>query len=384
MAKRVLERIDGLTAKKAAGRGRTVRQAVRPSAALDPAEAQDGYDTDQALRESETRARALIEASPDILMRVTREGMHIEVHVPERVAALFPRGQERLVGKNVADIFEPELAREHERCRCTAIDTGKMQRWQYSVHLDGRMRHLEARFVRSGDDEVVIAVSDVTERVDFEREAVNSIERERSRIGRDLHDGLGQLLTGVKLILEPVKKHVNAAGSAKIEQALELINLAIAQTSELARGLSPVSKDGGFTFANALEQLAKQAGKFFHIKCSVTHRDLPDDLDEELAINLYRIAQEALTNSVKHGRSTEVQIHCRAETDLLVLVIEDDGAGIPEDCIRGMGMHSMHCRARAIGGELLVGPGARGGTVVRCVCPLSERAEANRRRSRAC
>jgi signal transduction histidine kinase len=308
-----------------------------------------------------------------MLLRVSREGRYLDVHIPENFAAFLPMSEASFLGKRVGDLFDAEFAHEHERYVLRAIETGEMQRWQYSSRLEGRRRYLEARFVSSGEDEVVVAVSDVTDRVELEREAVNAIERERSRIGRDLHDGLGQLLTGVKLMLEPVKRQMaGTEGQAKVnvERALELITLAIAQTSELARGLSPMPQEAGFTFANALEDLAKQATKFFNVRCTATHDDVPDRLGNERSINLYRIAQEAVTNAVKHGKASRVDIDCRAANGRLVLSVQDDGIGIADADGRGMGMQIMHYRARALDGELSVSPGPTRGTLVRCVCPL--------------
>ncbi len=335
-------------------------------------------DPRRALRESEARSRALMQACPDMLMRVQRDGCHIDVHIPENIAQFLPMGRDAFLGKRTSEIFEPEFAAEHERLLVRALETGKTQRWQYSRRINGQTRYLEARFVRSGDDEVVIAITDVTDRVDLEREAVNAIERERNRIGRDLHDGLGQLLTGIKLILEPVRKQLetqpeagSASASANVEQALELIGTAIAQTSELARGLSPMPKDGGFTFAGALEQLAAQATRFFRIDCAVTCEGVPDDLGDERSINLYRIAQEALTNAVRHGQAANVRIDCRRLRRRLMLTIEDDGVGFAEPAGPGMGLHIMHYRARALGGEVMVGARDEGGTRVRCYCPLA-------------
>ncbi len=363
---------------------RRMRQGEASSRENGPAVPQGGRERDEpgqrdalkALRESEARSRALMQACPDMLMRVNRDGYHIDVHIPENIAQFLPMGLDSFVGKRTSEIFEPEFAREHDRLLVRALETGKTQRWQYSRRIQGKTRYLESRFVRSGEDEVVIAVTDVTDRVDLEREAVNAIERERNRIGRDLHDGLGQLLTGIKLILEPVRKQLaaqsgGATASANVEQALELIGTAIAQTSELARGLSPMPKDGGFTFAGALEQLATQATRFFRIDCSVSCEGVPDDLGDERSINLYRIAQEALTNAVRHGRATNVRIDCRRLRRRLVLTIEDDGVGIREPAGPGMGLHIMHYRARALGGEVIIDGREEGGTRVRCFCPLA-------------
>src|SRR5690606_10340454 len=237
------------------------------------------HRAEQALRASEARSRALTLANPDMLVRVSRDGEYLDVHIPPGVAENLPFSRDYFLGRNVAELFEPEFAEAHTRYRDKALRTGKVQLWQYARMAGGRMRYIDARFHRSGEDEVVVAITDVTNRVDLEREVVNSVERERNMIGHDLHDGLGQLPTGVKLMLEPLKKKLIVADPRdrkSLNQALDLLNQAIAQTSELARGLSPVPRDGGFTLANALQQLARRTEEFFGITCRVVQSDVSD------------------------------------------------------------------------------------------------------------
>ncbi|MBN1239027.1 MAG: PAS domain-containing protein [Gammaproteobacteria bacterium] len=335
----------------------------------------DRHRAEQELRASEARIRALMEANPDMLVRVSRDGDYLDVHIPPGVSKNLPFGPEHFHGHNVAELFEPEFAEAHARYRRKALETGEVQLWQYARMAGGRTRYIDARFHRSGDDEVVVAVTDVTERVDLEREVVNSVERERNMIGHDLHDGLGQLLTGVKLMLEPLKRNLSAADprdANALSQAVDLLNQAIAQTSELARGLSPVPRDGGCTLANALQQLARRTEEFFNISCCVARSDVADGLNEECSNNLYRIAQEAITNAAKHGKATRVELRCYVRNGRQVLEIEDNGEGMsePKANARGMGMHIMQYRARAIGGQAVVRCRDGGGVIVSCSCPV--------------
>jgi two-component system, LuxR family, sensor kinase FixL len=333
------------------------------------------YRAEEDLRASEARIRALMKANPDMLVRVSRDGEYLDVHIPENVADNLPFRQDRFLGRNVSELFEPEFAAAHERYRRKALETGEVQLWQYARTARGTMRYIDARFHRSGDDEVVVAVTDVTNRVDLEREIVNSVERERNMIGHDLHDGLGQLLTGVKLMLEPLKRRLAAADpkdGKSLQQAVDLLNQAIAQTSELARGLSPVPRDGGFTLANALQQLARRTEEFFGITCRVENADVSKDLTEECSNNLYRIAQEAITNAAKHGNATHIELRCSIESGRQVLTVEDNGTGMwePKASSRGMGLHIMQYRARAIGGEAVLRCRPGGGVIVSCSCPV--------------
>ncbi len=335
---------------------------------------------EQALRDSETRMRALLDANPDLIVRLTRDGTYLDVHTTDpRVHYHLPLTMHDFIGRNVGELFEPEFAREHERYRHLALETGQMQRWEY-VRKDpwGSPRHIEARFVKSGDDEVVVTVRDFTERVELEREVIASGERERTRIGQDLHDGLAQLLIGVRLLLSALRDKLTLSGSPHhddADRAVDLVSRAIAQTSELAHGLSPIPKRG--RLSDALRQLAQESEKLLGVHCDVAFHCVgtPPTLSETTATHLYRIAQEAITNAVKHGKATQIEVRCTTEPGRLELTVADDGTGIPTGATEGdgLGLHIMSYRARAIGGDLSVVARAGGGTLVRCQAPLPAR-----------
>ena len=328
---------------------------------------------EQALRDSETRMRALLDANPDLIVRLTRDGTYLEVHSTDpRVSYHLPLTMDDFIGRKVSEMFEPEFAREHERYRYAALATGQVQIWEY-VRKDpwGSNRHIEARFVKSGDDEVVVTVRDFTERVELEREVIASGERERTRIGQDLHDGLAQLLIGVRLLLSALRDKLSLSGSPHsddADSAVELVSRAITQTSELAHGLSPIPKRG--RLSDALLQLGQQSEKLLGVRCDVAClcTGLPQTLSPTTATHLYRITQEAITNAVKHGKATRIEINCSTNQGRIELTVADNGIGISADANErgGLGMHIMNYRARAVGGDISIAPRAGGGTIVRC------------------
>ena len=336
---------------------------------------------EQALRESESRTRALLDANPDLIVRLARDGTYLDVHSTDpRVNYHLPLTMNDFIGRKVSEMFEPEFAREHERYRYAALATGQVQRWEY-VRKDpwGSARHIEARFVKSGDDEVVVTVRDFTDRVELEREVIASGERERTRIGQDLHDGLAQLLIGVRLLLTALRDKLTLSGSPHgddADRAVDLVSRAIEQTSELAHGLSPIPKRG--RLSDALRQLGQESEKLLGVCCEVNCEccGAQPMLSETTATHLYRIAQEAITNGVKHGRATRIAITCMI-AEGLELTVTDNGMGIPPGASErgGLGLHIMSYRARAIGGDLSVVALAGGGTLVRCHAPLPLRAQ---------
>lgn len=337
------------------------------------------YQAELALRASEARLRAMMDAHPDSIIRVTRDGLYLDAHVPEEVTRRLGYSADQFVGKRVDEIFEPEFARMHAYYRQAALENGGVQKWEFARVLNGRRRFIEARFVPVGENEVTITITDVTDRIDLERQVVQMVERERYKIGHDLHDGLGQILTGVKLMLEPLRRKLSAAAdpdARNLQQAVDLINQAIAQTSELARGLSPVPREAGATLGHALEELAKRSQSVFGVECRVeAPARFDENLSEQCANNLYRIAQEAVTNAVKHGNATEIDIRARVGRHGLMLTVEDNGRGFcaQRSTSGGMGLHIMRYRARAIGGELKIGNRTGGGAYVSCWCPFGRR-----------
>jgi PAS domain S-box-containing protein len=329
---------------------------------------------EQALQESERRVRALLDANPDLIVRVTRDGRYLDMHCPDpKIAQYLPAPPQDFIGRNVNDIFDPEFARLHEQYRLKALSTGELQRWEYVRPVRGSDRYIEARIVKSGDDEVVITTRDITQSVELERQVVASVERERARIGHDLHDGLAQLLTGVKLLMKALTDKLEAEGSkhtAEGRRATELISRAIGQTGELAQGLSPIRRGG--RLSDALRQLAGVSEQLFGVRCRVRADELAVEPSEHTAAQLYRIAQEAISNAAKHGRATVIDIRCERRKQHLVLSVLDNGTGLVEmpPAGGGMGLHIMQYRARSIGGELSIAARPQGGTAVRCLLPL--------------
>lgn len=327
-----------------------------------------------ALRDSEARVRALLDAMPDMVLRIDRSGRHLDVYVSEAAFPQLPYRPDEIVGRTTAELFGEEFAEQHQRRLLAALESGRTEVWEYEFDFNGSNRHMEARFTKIGNDEVVVACRDNTDRVDLEREIVAIGERERNRIGHDLHDGLAQLLTGVKLLLSSLTEKLERAGlphGPEAREATELVQLAIRQTSELARGLSSVPK--GAKLHDGLMQLAEQSRSVFSVACRyVGSRALPE-LSEDACAHLYRIAQEAVTNAMRHGRARNIAIDCAVADQRIVLTVTDDGAGLPSTpaAAGGMGLSIMQFRANALGGVLTITPGAESGVVVRCACPLA-------------
>jgi signal transduction histidine kinase len=204
----------------------------------------------------------------------------------------------------------------------------------------------------------------------LEKEILEISEREQQRIGQDLHDDLGQQLAGIWCLNRVLEGSLAAQNSPEAENAAKITGLlknALALTRTLARGLHPVALDvGGLGFA--LEELAQRTSDMFRVKCqSKCPREIA--LDNITATHLYRIAQEAVTNAVKHGRSPEIEIELSSNAHQTVLSIKDCGCGMPDGVPEheGMGLRIMGYRAGIIKGTLCIQNVSTGmGTVVTC------------------
>jgi len=217
-------------------------------------------------------------------------------------------------------------------------------------------------------------LQDATARRQLEREVLEASNREQQRIGNDLHDGLGQELTGIALLLRGLENRAereSPALSPAIEEVALLVNDAIFTTRALARGLSPVTFDrGGLSLA--LEELARRLSAMFHIDVRCVADDTLDrGLESVNALHLYRIAQEAVTNAAQHGQSAHVQIELRCDGDRGLLRIEDNGSGFnpATQQSKGLGLRIMHYRAQMMAGSLRIESARARGTVISCWFP---------------
>jgi signal transduction histidine kinase len=202
---------------------------------------------------------------------------------------------------------------------------------------------------------------------------VEAIEREQRRIGHDLHDGICQELAAVHYALEAAKK--TAGPSSKLGEQLDIISQgvhrAIHHTRLISRGLAPFELEDG-DLAGALRELAGNTGRLHGIECRLQTRGPIPDFEPGAATHLFRIAQEAMQNGIRHGNATSIEMVLHFTRGEGLLAVTDNGNGLPpsRNPTRGMGWKIMRHRADLIGAtvEMAAGPGGRG-VRVRCRFP---------------
>ncbi len=212
---------------------------------------------------------------------------------------------------------------------------------------------------------------DITRRKRMEHEMMTAIERAQERIGQDLHDGLCQILTGAKFktaLLGQKLQGWSPLSEAGDAAAIEtLLDEAIEQARGLAYGLNPVKADTG-GLMEALQQLAASVDSETGPRC-VCHISKPVQIaDRSVALNLYRIAQEAVQNSLKHSGAKNICIELTRRAGANTMTVSDDGAGMKAADASGTGLINMHARAELIGGKLEIK--TSGGRGVSVICRL--------------
>jgi signal transduction histidine kinase len=206
----------------------------------------------------------------------------------------------------------------------------------------------------------------------LEKEVLDIGERERQRIGADLHDGVGQQLTAIELMCVGLKDDAAALDPAlgrQIEKINGLLRETIAQTRSLARGLAPFDEQPE-AFQNGLADLVARTDSLGRLHCRLERFAARPLTDRVAAGHLFRIAQEAVNNAIKHSGATELALRWEEKAGGFRLEISDNGRGLPKDGGSGMGLGIMGYRARTIGAQLTIESRPGKGTSVVCVLPL--------------
>lgn len=279
----------------------------------------------------------------------------------------------QLVHPDDRDMVQMRIRRSLERAEDTI-------QFEYRIFWpDGTLRYLAARgnttFAGNGTPVRMRGTAmDVTERKLLERELITASNREQRRLGQDLHDDLGQWLTAIHLearALSMFLTPISEAGAARAEKIVSWMGEALERTRALARGMTPAVIEAGGLSA-ALQDLAVNTERMFHARCQYTCDETITVRNPEAALQLFRIAQEAISNALRHGNASELSVCLERQTNGLgCLVIRDNGRGIPDPLPKnsGLGLRIMQYRAELLGADMEIRPEEAGGTAVVCRFP---------------
>jgi PAS domain S-box-containing protein len=346
------------------------------------------FRTLQQLREQEAQMDAFMKNVPCAVYMKNTEGRYI--YANETCAKVFRRKVEEVIGKTDADLLPKTIAAKARNLDQQVFSQNKTIETTESYNRDdGTHYWLTTRFPicdHQGQPVMVGgAAIEITENKRLEKEVQEISEQEKRRIGQDLHDGLGQYLTGIACMVKVVEQKLasrDLAEAGDVKKITTMVNETIAQARDLARGLSPVELENNGLQA-ALQELAGRVSRT-NVHCEVKAPTFTRVYDNAAAVHLYRIAQEAVNNAIKHGRAKNIIIGLSTQNNQVELTIQDDGCGFPKGGPKsdGMGLRVMNYRAAMIGATVSIGPATPCGTLVRCVVsnrpPKSQQAPTRR------
>jgi len=235
---------------------------------------------------------------------------------------------------------------------------------------DGSRREVEIDCSRYGDRALFI-LHDMVERRTLESAFLEASQRERARLASEVHDGLGQQLTGLSLLASAIASQAQRnerLDPAALQRLAAIASDAVMQCRAVSHGLMPLNEARG----NLAGALASLAASVDGNRCAVgfAHEASADlALPPESCDHLYRIAQEALTNALRHAQARTIRLRLRVSAREVSLEVSDDGRGPGPQQGNGLGLQTMRFRAAALRGRLSIHAAERGGTVVRCTCP---------------
>ncbi|WP_319561307.1 PAS domain S-box protein [Marispirochaeta sp.] len=331
------------------------------------------------VQEMQSRLASIVETSEDAIIGSTPEGTIISWNRGARI--LFGYTQSEVQGKNlsilVPDFYPNEIPEMLDRIRNgEVIDHYETLR----TRKDGGILDMSIKIspIRDSRGHLIAAsliARDMSKRKQLEKEILEIEDRERSRIGQDLHDSLGQQLTGILLRLKALegqllksREEENVHTSREIQQ---LVRNAVEQTREMAKGLIPVTlqTDG---LVEALQELTLYCQSMYGVATTFDGPREEIKLQPIAEVQLYHICQEALTNAIKHSLGTSIMVSLERETTELVLSIHDNGNGITEENSEGLGLRIMQYRANMVGGHLSIIGNKGWGTAVICRVPITQ------------
>lgn len=324
-------------------------------------------EANDALRRREERHRKIILTALDGFACMNPSGRFLEVN--EALCQLLGYSLEELMEMGASDVEEPGSG--HDLSHWLRLSHPERARFSTQFRrADGTRLEVEISLQREGT-EIFGFVRDITQQRRLEREVLEISEDERRRFGRDLHDGLGQQLTALELMSHSLARdleNIDPAHAAAAQEIATHTRAAVVQTRRLAHSLAPVAleEEGLMTALNDLAHLTSRA----KIACTFECETLVAPRDPAVATHLFRVAQEAVNNSMKHARAKRITIALHETAERIELVVADDGRGFESGRkAAGLGLQVMEYRARLIGGRLEIASPPGKGVKITCSVP---------------
>lgn len=332
--------------------------------------------TQEALAESEKKFRALAENSTVGIFLIQEGGLQ---YVNEALAQMYGYAPEELLGSRYSEMLPHPHDRERVRSKIKRHLRGEEKRQTFRFKgqtKDGDTIHVKAfgaRIEYQGEPALIGTDIDVTERTRLQREVLRIQEKERRRLGRDLHDVVASQLTGVSIMLDTVanRKVEDEQISERIQEIRDLVVESCEDIRHLSRGLNPAGLSEGDLPA-ILQRLASTTDGCHFEADNFEADDAVRNLESDMATHLYCIAQEATANARKYAEAEEIVIRLTDDDGARVLSIKDDGEGFDPDDLEedSLGLRTMRYRAELLGADFSLDSTPGEGTHIRCRLPV--------------
>lgn len=329
---------------------------------------------ERALQESVEHLRATLHTVADAVITIDQQGKITSVN--PATEGMFGYSAAEMVGQNVNLLMPSPYREEHDGYLANFHRTGVARiigigREVQGQRKDGTIFPIELAVGQVDHMRMFTGViRDITDRKRLEAEVLRITEEERTRVAADLHDGICQELVAIQFLAVGLRQDLDRAGHPLAGQARrieEATSRTAADIQQVARGMNPVVADGS-GLMHALRRLAETTSRSRGIGCTF-QCPTPVSIETPTVANeIYRIAQEAIYNAVRHSRAERITVRLSETGREICLAVTDNGCGLPTDVSRapGMGLRVMRYRAGVIGGKLVVQPRTRGGTEVIC------------------
>jgi two-component system sensor kinase FixL len=335
---------------------------------------------ESALREREERLRVILNTAPDAIITIGADG--IVQSFNQAAEAIFGYSASEVMDQNVSLLMPSPYREAHDGYLARYLRTRKSDIFGKRREVRGRRKDgstfpMELTVSEIDREGLFVGIArDLSARRELEREVIEASTLEQERIGQELHDGLGQRLTGLSLMVESLRQALNKQQlpkAATVAEIIEQLKKATGETRAIAHGLVPVPlTERGLS--DALRKLARDTQTATGIRCRFTTRSRADIevTDRAVALQLYRIAQELIHNAVRHAQAGRITLGLNRKDRRLELLVSDDGKGFYSDGGKkeGYGLRIMRYRAAMIGCELTIESAVGKGTVACCTLPL--------------
>ena len=342
-------------------------------------------ESEAALLDESRRLEAIVETAVDAIVTIDERGLMESANAATERLFGYPRRE--LIGRNVKMLMPEPFSTEHDAYLRNYIRSGRAKIIGIGREVTGRRKdgssfplHLSVSEVRLEGRRLFTGIlHDLSGRRALENQIIEASTNEQRRIGQDLHDGLCQDLVGIAFQADFAARNVSTFSpedGERVRQIAGSIRNAATQARRLSHGLNPVDLAGG-GLPVALEGLGRRVAESFKIDCNFEWDHEAEIRQEMVATHLFRIAQEAISNAIKHGKARRIDMRLGCEGGRITLSVKDNGVGFgagrqvrraphSQDASAGIGMHTMRYRANMISGMLEIRSKRGQGTLLKC------------------